>query len=116
MRTYLISYDLANPNAKKHAIAREIMNLGGKWARPLEQTWYVATDSDSHGLNDRLAWMLGEDDGLLIQEIATDSVLSNTALRWFRSKSDNPVEATNTAATNVVPFGATNQAHAPIAA
>lgn len=101
MRTYLISYDLANPNAKKHALAREIMGLGGKWARPLEQTWYVTTAEKSSALNERLAWMLGEDDGLLIQEVANDAVLSNTALRWFRSKA--PV--TEAANTNVVPFG-----------
>ncbi|MEL7049369.1 MAG: hypothetical protein AAFO75_10490, partial [Pseudomonadota bacterium] len=68
MRTYMIAYDLANPNAKKHAIAREIMNMGARWARPLEQTWYVSTVEDSNALNQRLAWMLGEEDGLLVQE------------------------------------------------
>ncbi len=117
MRTYLISYDLANPNAKKHALAREIMNLGGKWARPLETTWYVSTDADSQALNERLEWMLGEEDGLLIQEVAADVALSNTALRWFRSKSGNPVEVTaEAAASNVVPFAANDHAHASIAA
>ncbi|MEO1206868.1 MAG: hypothetical protein AAFV45_11105 [Pseudomonadota bacterium] len=98
MRTYMIAYDLANPNAKKHALAREIMTLGTRWARPLEQTWYVSTLEDSGALNERLAWMLGEEDGLVVQEVAADVVLSNTTLRWFRTKQDD------TANVNVVPF------------
>lgn len=108
MRTYLISYDLANPNAKKHALAREIMGLGAKWARPLDQTWYVATKASSSDLNDRLSWMLGEEDGLIVQEVADDAILSNTALRWFRTKSKDGLELRGAAAsadeTNVVPF------------
>ena len=39
MRTFLIAYDLAQPQLAKHAIAAEIMRVGDSWARPLEQTW-----------------------------------------------------------------------------
>ena len=35
MRTFLISYDLAQPNANKNAINSAIMMLGQSWARPL---------------------------------------------------------------------------------
>ena len=46
MRTYLIAYDLAQPQSSRHAIAGEIMRLGQSWARPLEQTWYVRSEAD----------------------------------------------------------------------
>ena len=38
MRTYLISYDLAQPHLTKHVVAQAIMALGQSWARPLEAT------------------------------------------------------------------------------
>lgn len=86
MRTYLISYDLANPNAKKHAIAREIMSVGQSWARPLEQTWYVKSDVNAEEIEDKIRWMLGDEDGLLIQAVANEAVLTNTSLRWFKQR------------------------------
>jgi hypothetical protein len=45
MRTLIISYDLAQPHRNKHVLAQQIMALGQSWARPLEQTWYVRTES-----------------------------------------------------------------------
>ena len=69
MRTFLISYDLAKPNYNKHVLAQEIMSLGERWARPLEQTWYVTADESEAGIEARLASLLEENDGMLIQAV-----------------------------------------------
>jgi hypothetical protein len=86
MRTLIISYDLANPHHNKHVLAQQIMALGEAWARPLEQTWYVRTDVREESVEAKLAGLLEADDGLLIQAVEDDAVLTNTALRWFRRR------------------------------
>ena len=86
MRTYLISYDLANPNAKKRALADVIMSTGDRWARPLEQTWYVESTETAEEIESKMSWMLGDEDGLIVQAIGNGSVLTNTSLRWFRKR------------------------------
>ena len=86
MRTYLISYDLAKPNRNQHVLAQVIMGLGDKWARPLSNTWYVASDREEIDLEADLNYLLGEDDGLVIQAIKREAVLTNTSLRWFRQR------------------------------
>lgn len=101
MRTFLISYDLANPNAKRHALADIIMSSGDRWARPLEQTWYIESDETAEEIEGRMSWLLGDEDGLLVQAIAPGSVLTNTSLRWFRrrgSKLDPHAETQTSAA------------------
>lgn len=100
MRTYLISYDLANPNAKKHALAEIIMGLGVRWARPLEQIWYLTSDEAQEDIEARLSWLLGDDDGLLIQPVEDPAVLTNTSIRWFRRRGTVPAVAS----ANVVAF------------
>ncbi len=86
MRTFLISYDLANPVQNKHAIAQSIMSAGERWARPLESTWYVTSEDDEASLAQRLGPLLDTDDGLLIQSVDEQAVLTNTSLRWFRQR------------------------------
>ena len=86
MRTLIISYDLANPHRNKHVLAQQIMALGESWARPLEQTWYVRTERARSTIEAQLAGLLEADDGLLIQAVEDDAVLTNTALRWFRQR------------------------------
>jgi len=104
MRTYLISYDLANPNAKKHAIANVIMGFGARWARPLEQTWYVTTPSNAEEIEEQLSWMLGDEDGLLVQAVANEAVLTNTSLRWFKQRGAEAKAVATSDGSNVVPF------------
>lgn len=103
MRTLLISYDLAKPNRNKHVIAQEIMGLGQSWARPLEQTWYVRSDVREEDVQTRLAALLDVDDGLLIQAVKEDAVLTNASLRWFRQRRA-PIDMTE--GSNVVAFPA----------
>jgi len=86
MHTLIISYDLAKPHCNKHVLAQAIMALGQSWARPLEQTWYVRTEAREEKIEAQLAGLLDPDDGLLIQAVKDDAVLTNTALRWFRQR------------------------------
>ena len=86
MRTFLISYDLARPARNKHAMATVIMSLGQSWARPLEQTWYVRADLTDLEIEGRLADLLDDEDGLLVQSVAEEAVMTNTQLRWFRQR------------------------------
>lgn len=105
MRTFLISYDLANPNAKRRAIAEEIMSLGERWARPLEQTWYITTDTKEEDIEARLEWMLGDNDGLLIQAAGGEALMTNTTLRWFKKRHNANSAAIDLSANdNVVTF------------
>jgi hypothetical protein len=86
MRTYLISYDLAKPHLVKHVVAQAIMALGRSWARPLEQTWYVRSEESEETLEQRLSRILDSEDGLLIQAVREDALLTNTSIRWFRQR------------------------------
>jgi len=86
MRTLIISYDLAQPHRNKHVLAQAIMALGQSWARPLDQTWYIRTEAAEADVEAQLAGVLDADDGLLIQSVMEDAVLTNTALRWFRQR------------------------------
>ena len=86
MRTLIVSYDLAAPHRNKHVLAQQIMSLGQAWARPLDQTWYLRTDWREDEIEAQLSGLLEADDGLLIQAVEDDAVLTNTALRWFRQR------------------------------
>jgi hypothetical protein len=86
MRTFLVSYDLAKPHLTKHVIAQAIMAAGASWARPLEQTWYVRTEDSDETLEAAIARHLDADDGLIIQAVKEEAVLTNTSLRWFKQR------------------------------
>jgi hypothetical protein len=86
MRTFLIAYDLAKPNRNKHVLASTIMALGTAWARPLDHTWYVKGDVDETEIERKLAGLLDEDDGLLVQCVESPAALAQTSLRWFRQR------------------------------
>lgn len=98
MRTYLISYDLADQPTKRHAIAETIMMLGDRWARPLDQTWYVTFAGTETELVAALAPMIDEHDGMLIQMVANTASLTNTSVRWFKQR------GAKAAANNVLSF------------
>lgn len=86
MRTYLVSYDLAKPHITKHLVAQAIMSLGSSWARPLENTWYVRSEESEDILEAWLSRYLEAEDGLLIQPVKEEAVMTNTSLRWFRQR------------------------------
>jgi hypothetical protein len=101
MRTLLISYDLAKPHRNKHVLAQEIMGLGVRWARPLEQTWYISTERDEIEVEAKLAALLDADDGMVIQAVSEDAILSNAQVRWFRQRRADVGTAET---TNVIAF------------
>lgn len=96
MRTYLISYDVPAP--QRHALAGAVMQLGEAWARPLEATWYVQSAERTEAIECRLRPFADTADGLLIQEVETDAILLNTALRWFRRRRSHAGERAGEAA------------------
>ena len=106
MRTYLIAYDLAEPRSARNALATAIMALGNAWARPLASTWYVRTSEQRSTLERSLLPLIDADDGLIIQEVATEAVLVNTALRWFHRR--RPAPDSCFATTNIIAFPAPN--------
>jgi len=94
MRTFLIAYELARPNHNKHDLAQAVMQLGGSWARPLDNIWYVRTTGfTGRDITMVLSMLLdGEMDGLMVQEVQSEAVLTNASLRWFRQR--RPAEET----------------------
>ena len=102
MRTLLVSYDLAKPNLNETYVASALMSLGESWARPLANVWYLRTLSTDIEVQLRLARLLDDGDGLLVQETKGDAALVNTGLRWFRQRR-RPADID---ATNVVAFPA----------
>lgn len=104
MRTYLVSYDLANPAMNEPYITDAIMVLGEAWARPLANVWYLRTDTDQSLIENRLARLLDEHDGLLVQGVREDAAFRNTGLRWFRRRRrDGEAEAGNVVAFPILP-------------
>lgn len=118
MRTFLISYDLARPVRNKHAMATVIMSLGSAWARPLEQTWYVRAELTETEIETKLASLLDDEDGLIVQAVAEQGVMTNTQLRWFRQRRPAfELEAdSNVVAFPSVPAPPAAQAELPLAA
>jgi hypothetical protein len=96
MRTYLISYD--RPGNARRGLSAAIMQLGHAWARPLETTWYVQSPERPEALLHRLALHLDSEEGLVIQQVDADAILTNTALRWFRKRRQEGAMASNVVA------------------
>ena len=112
MRTYLITHDRPAHDrctTSGHTLSAAIMQLGEAWARPLEATWYVQAKERAHVLQARLSAHLEGEDGLLIQEVATEAVLLNTSLRWFRKRQPGAGEPSNVVA---FPLRASSEAKA----
>lgn len=107
MRTFLVSYDLANPAMNQPYLTDAIMSLGEAWARPLANVWYLRTDTAQEAIEGRLARLLDEHDGLLIQAVREDAAFRNTGLRWFRRRRRDEDQG------NVVAFPASAEMHFP---
>jgi hypothetical protein len=102
MRTFLIAYTLSDPSAARHRLSSEIMQLGEAWARPLESTWYVRANLRKGAVESLLQIHLDDDDGLIIQEVASEAALLNTSLRWFKRRAESAPATSD----NVVAFPA----------
>lgn len=115
MRTFLVSYDLAQPDANKPQIVEEIMAMGQAWARPLDNMWYVRAEETRSEIEARISRYLGCDDGLVIQEARGEAAFLNTGLRWFRQRCPDAAVADAGAVgpSNVIAFPAPVQAEVP---
>ena len=67
-------------------LADAIMTLGEAWARPLANVWYLRTDTSQDAIEGRLARLLDEHDGLLVQAVREEAASRNTGLRWSRRR------------------------------
>ena len=102
-RTLLVAYDLARPSDTRPQIAEILMSIGQAWARPLDTVWMVRTQLAPETIEERLAPLLGSDDGLMVQEARGEAAFSNTGLRWFRPRRSSAFEALQTAAVIAFP-------------
>jgi hypothetical protein len=82
MPILLIAYDIATADGADKALSVAIRALGQRWARPLATLWYVETSAAVAEIEAVLAPLIGDEDGLLIQEVAGQAALANTMLRW----------------------------------
>ena len=112
MRTFLVSYDLANPSLNQPYLADAIMTLATSWARPLDNVWYLKAEESPVEIEARLSRLLDEDDGLLIQETRGDAVMLNTGLRWFRQRRVLSLEAHDNVLAFPAPPAAANDCEA----
>jgi hypothetical protein len=98
MRTILVSYDLHRPEQNQASVAEAIMSLGSSWARPLANVWYLRGEVAPVEIERRLAGLLDEHDGLVVQEARGEVQLCNTGLRWFRQRKPADVSVDNVVA------------------
>jgi hypothetical protein len=107
MRTFLVSYDLANPAMNQPYLTDAIMSLGEAWARPLANVWYLRTEGEQSMIEGRLARLLDEHDGLLVQAVREEAAFRNTGLRWFRRRRrEGEADASNVLAFPALPEAA----------
>lgn len=108
-RTLLIAYELGNPSLNKPQLTEAIMALGEAWARPLDTVWMLRTSLAPDAVEARLAPLLGENDGLMVQEARGDAAFANTGLRWFRPRRSAAMDALDTAAVLAFPTTANDR-------
>jgi hypothetical protein len=82
MSLLLIAYDIGPADGAEKALSAAIRALGQRWARPLATLWYVDTSATVADIEALLAPLIGDEDGLLIQEVTGQAALANTMLRW----------------------------------
>ncbi|MFV0298414.1 MAG: hypothetical protein ACK5JT_20120 [Hyphomicrobiaceae bacterium] len=85
-RTLLIAYEIAPNQAVNPKLTEAIMTLGEAWARPLDTVWLLRTTREADVIESCLAPLVGDDDGLVVQETKGSAFLVNTGVRWFRPR------------------------------
>ncbi|MEZ5853629.1 MAG: hypothetical protein R3D67_02380 [Hyphomicrobiaceae bacterium] len=85
-RTLLIAYDIAPDQQARPALIEAIMTLGEAWARPLGTVWLLRTNRSADEIEGCLAPLVGDHDGLVVQETRGEAFLVNAGVRWFRPR------------------------------
>jgi len=87
MKTYLITYDLINPNRDYQTLYEGIKSLGN-WAHVLESVWIVKSDSDAVTIRDFLRKSIDGNDKLFVAQLNGEAAwvnLSNELTQWLKS-------------------------------
>ena len=82
MRTVMIAYDLRDGHCEPSELTSAIRRMADRWARPLAALWLMETASAVTEVEAALAAHLGDDDALVVQELAGCAAVANTMLRW----------------------------------
>lgn len=102
-RAVLIAYELGSTGHTKSQLTEAIMGLGEAWARPLDTVWIVRTNLLPVAIENLLLPLLGDHDGLMVQETRGEAALANTGLRWFRPRRSSALQALDNAAVLAFP-------------
>jgi hypothetical protein len=90
MPTLLVAYDLDTNETATPDLTATIRRLAHRWARPLASLWYIETHAPPEMIEAALAPLLGDADGLIVQEITGTAAVANTMLRWTVGGSADP--------------------------
>lgn len=102
-RTLIIAYELSQPSESRTQLAELLMSIGEAWARPLDTVWMLRTKLSPEAVEGRLSPLLGDDEGLMVQEARGEASFANTGLRWFRPRRSTAMEALEMAAVIAFP-------------
>jgi hypothetical protein len=97
MRTVMIAYDLCDGHDEPSELTAAIRRMADRWARPLAALWLVETASAVTEVEAALAAHLGDDDALVVQELAGCAAVANTMLRWTSDRAFGDVDGAGAA-------------------
>lgn len=92
--TFLVAYESHAKAGFASRLENAITRIGGRWARPLQGLWYVESSDDVETLKARLAPLIAEDEGLIVQEVAGQAGVHNTLMRWTAPYARPPAKDT----------------------
>ncbi len=73
LQTFLIAYDLnkGETSSEYKRLIDQIKKLGS-WAKPLESTWFVVSESSASEIRDHLKKFIDSNDELLVMNVTDD--------------------------------------------
>ena len=89
-KTFLVSYDLnkGETSSEYQRLIKEIKALG-TWAKPLESTWFVVSESSASSIRDHLTQFIDGNDEILVMDVTDDNWasrgLNSDVVQWMKS-------------------------------
>ncbi len=89
-KVFLISYDLnkGETSSEYQRLIKEIKSFG-TWAKPLESTWFVVSDSTTSSIRDHLTQFIDSNDEILVMDVSDDDWackgLNNDVVQWMKN-------------------------------
>lgn len=87
MKTYLISYDLSNPeNSSDYERLTELIKSAYDWAKPLESVWLIKSELGSEEILNKIRNVTDANDKILVIEVANNwwAQLHSEVINWMR--------------------------------